>query len=338
MADEFKIGEVVVAPGETRRIDLPVVRLYTDTEMSIPVHVQRGRKAGPCVFLCAAIHGDELNGVEIISRLINSRALKSLCGTLIAVPVVNVYGVLGQSRYLPDRRDLNRSFPGSPKGSLAARMAHVFLHEIVSKCDYGIDLHTGALHRSNLPQIRANLDDEETRAMASAFGVSVLLNSTLRDGSLRETATDLGVRTLLYEAGEALRFDELCIRAGLKGILNVLRHLGMLPRGRARHAIEPFVARSSGWLRASDSGIVNHRKSLGDHVRKGELLATIADPYGCELDRVLCNQDGIIIGRQNIPLVQEGEAMYHIAYFREPHEVAESLELLQDILLPEENF
>ncbi|WP_193165788.1 succinylglutamate desuccinylase/aspartoacylase family protein [Microbulbifer hainanensis] len=338
MADGFEIGGIRIARGETRRIELPVVRLYTDTEMAIPVYVQRGKKAGPTMFVCAAIHGDELNGIEIISRLIRSRALKSLRGTLIAVPIVNVYGVLEQSRYLPDRRDLNRSFPGSSKGSLAARMAHVFLDQIISKCDYGIDLHTGAIHRSNLPQIRGNLDDEETRAMANAFGVPVLLNSTLRDGSLRQTAADLGVRILLYEAGEALRFDEFCIRAGLKGILNVLRYLQMLPKGRRQQSIEPFIARRSGWLRAGDSGIVNHKKRLGDHVVKGELLATIADPYGHELDRIQCNADGIIIGKQNIPLVQEGEAMYHIAYFHEPHEVAESLEALQDSLLPDENF
>ncbi|SEA23202.1 succinylglutamate desuccinylase/aspartoacylase family protein [Microbulbifer marinus] len=338
MAENFKIGGVSISRGETRRIDLPVVRLYTDTEMAIPVYVQRGKKSGPTMFVSAALHGDELNGIEIISRLIGSRALKSLRGTLIAVPVVNVYGVLQHSRYLPDRRDLNRSFPGSAKGSLAARMAHVFLDEIVSKCDYGIDLHTGAIHRSNLPQIRANLDDEETRAMADAFGVPVLLNATLRDGSLRQAATDLGVRILLYEAGEALRFDELCIRAGVKGIVNVLRHLQMLPKSRRQRTIEPFVARRSGWLRASDSGIVNHKKGLGDHVLKGEVLATIADPYGHQLDRVICNADGIIIGKQNIPLVQEGEAMYHIAYFHEPQEVAENLELLQDSLLPDENF
>lgn len=185
MADEFEIGGIAVAPGESRRIDLPVARLYTDTEMAIPVYVQRGKKPGPCIFVCAAIHGDELNGVEIVSRLIASPALKSLRGTLIAVPVVNVYGVLHKSRYLPDRRDLNRAFPGSPRGSLAARMAHVFLEQIVRRCDCGIDLHTGAIHRSNLPQIRANMDDAATRAMASAFGVPVLLNATLRDGSLR---------------------------------------------------------------------------------------------------------------------------------------------------------
>ena len=338
MEDAFKIAGVTVAPGETRHIELPIVRLYTDTEMAIPVYVHRGKKPGPTIFVCAAIHGDELNGVEIISRLINSRGLKSLRGTLIAVPVVNVYGVLHQSRYLPDRRDLNRSFPGSARGSLAARMAHVFLEEVVAKCDYGIDLHTGAMHRSNLPQIRANLDDDETRQMASAFGVPVMLNATLRDGSLRQAAADLGVRILLYEAGEALRFDELCIRAGTKGVLNVLRHLKMLPPRRSKGGIEPFVARRSGWLRAGDSGIVNHKRQLGDHVKKGEVLAIIADLYGNELDKVLADADGIIIGKQNIPLVQEGEAMYHVAYFHEPNEVLENLELLQDSLLPEENF
>ncbi|KUJ82863.1 succinylglutamate desuccinylase [Microbulbifer flavimaris] len=338
MTEKFSIGGVEIARGEIRRIELPIVRLYTGTDMAIPVYVKRGKKSGPTMFVCAAIHGDELNGIEIISRLIGSRSLKNLRGTLIAVPVVNVYGVLEQSRYLPDRRDLNRSFPGSDKGSLAARMAHVFLEEIVSKCDYGIDLHTGAIHRSNLPQIRANLDDQPTRDMARAFGVPVLLNSTLRDGSLRQAAADLGVQILLYEAGEALRFDEFCVRVGYKGILNVMRHLEMLPRVKKKENIEPYVARRSGWLRATGSGIVNYRKDLGDHVLKGEVLATISDLFGEEIDRVPCNADGIVIGRQNLPLVQEGDAMFHIAYFHEPHEVAENLGLLQDSLLPDENF
>ncbi|WP_445356337.1 succinylglutamate desuccinylase/aspartoacylase family protein [Microbulbifer sp. EKSA008] len=335
---DFEIGGVHVSRGESCHIDLPVVRLYTSTEMAIPVYVQRGKKDGPKMFVCAAIHGDELNGIEIISRLIQSGRLKSLRGTLVAVPMVNVYGVLQHTRYLPDRRDLNRSFPGSAKGSLAARMAHVFLKEIVTKCDYGIDLHTGAVHRSNLPQIRANLDDEQTRKLAKAFGVPVLLNASIRDGSLRQAAADLGVRVLLYEAGEALRFDELSIRAGVKGVINVMKHLEMLPQTRKTNVIEPFVARRSGWLRAGDSGIANHLKALGDQVYRGDLLATIADPYGQELDQLICNEDGIIIGRQNIPLVQEGEAMYHIAYFREPEGVVENLELLQDTLLPDENF
>lgn len=339
MVKPFDFGGISVAPGEARHIELPVVRLYTDTEMAIPVYVHHGKQPGPTIFVAAAIHGDELNGTEIVSRLINRRELRSLRGTLIAVPVVNVYGVLHQSRYLPDRRDLNRAFPGSAKGSLAARMAHVVLDQIVSRCDYGIDLHTGALHRTNLPQVRANLDDRKTRAMAKSFGVPVLLNATLRDGSLRQAAGDLGVRILLYEGGEALRFDELCIRVGVRGVINLLRYLEMLqPRANKPKAIEPFIARSSGWIRAGDSGIVKHKRHLGDHVHKGDTLAIITDLYGNTLDTVLSTADGIIIGKQTIPLVQEGEAMYHLAYFHEPREVVENLELMQGALLPRTDF
>jgi predicted deacylase len=328
------IGGVSIKAGETTRIELPLPPLYTDTHMSIPVHVQRGKRSGPIMFVSAAIHGDELNGIEIVNRLIKSKSIKSLRGTLIAVPMVNVYGVLNQSRYLPDRRDLNRSFPGSAKGSLAGRTADLFLQEVVAKCDVGIDLHTGAIHRSNLPQIRANLDDEATLIMAEAFGMPVLLNADIRDGSLRQAAADLGVKVLLYEAGEALRFDEFSIRAGVKGIINVMREIGMLnPHSRKGHKIERFVARQSAWVRANESGFVNHVAQLGDHVSQGDTLAIISDPYGTELDKVLCPTEGVIIGKQNIPLTQEGEAMYNIAYFRQPDWVAEHVGMLQDNLV-----
>ncbi|TNC83022.1 MAG: succinylglutamate desuccinylase [Oleiphilus sp.] len=336
MVDELEIGGVKILPGQTKYIDLETVALYTDTSMSIPVFVKRGKRKGPTLVVSAAIHGDELNGIEIISRLINSKSLKSLKGTLIAVPFVNGYGVLNQSRYLPDRRDLNRCFPGSRKGSLAGRIAHLFLNEIVSKADVGIDLHTGAIHRTNLPQVRANLDDQETAALAKAFGVPVLINANIRDGSLRAAAGEKGVPMLLYEAGEALRFDELSIRAGVRGVLNVMRHLEMLGKSRARaSAVEPFVARQSGWVRASDSGFISHLKQLGDYVEKGDVLATIKDPFGRTLDEIVCNAEGIIIGKQNIPLAQEGDAVYHVAYFKKPDDVAEHIELMQDNLIPE---
>lgn len=327
-----------ILPGETKQIEIPMVRLYTDTTMSIPVYVKRGKRKGPTLFLSAAIHGDELNGIEIINRIINSKAIEKLKGTLIAVPMVNIYGVLNQSRYLPDRRDLNRSFPGSKRGSLAARMAHIFLNEIVAKADYGIDFHTGAIHRSNLPQIRANLDDEETLELAKAFGIPVLLNANLRDGSLRQSAADVNTKVLLYEAGEALRFDELGIRAGVKGAIKVMRHLGLLNKARSKNKkpIEPFIARQSGWIRANESGFVNHHKNLGDFVAKGDVLATINNPYGIILDEVKSHAEGIIIGKQNIPLVQEGEAMYHLAYFKAPDTVVEHLENMNEELLPEE--
>lgn len=329
--DKLEIGGVEIKPGETKKLELPLPQLYTDTHMSMPVYVQRGKRPGPTMFVSSAIHGDELNGIEIVGRLIKSKSIKALRGTLIAVPMVNVYGVLNQSRYLPDRRDLNRSFPGNKKGSLAGRVAHLFLNEIVSKCNYGIDLHTGAIHRSNLPQIRANLDDQETNELANAFGLPVLLNADIRDGSLRQAAADMDVKVLLYEAGQALRYDEMSIRAGVKGIINVMRHLGMLNKRKATdHKIKRFIARQSGWVRATESGFVCHVANLGDHVNEGDTLATIADPYGNELARVISPAEGIVVGKQNIPLTQEGEAMYHIAYFTKPNSVAEHLELHQD--------
>ena len=333
MESTLEIAGQIIKLGEERRIELPSVSLYTDTPMPIPVNVKRGKRPGPTLFVSAAIHGDELNGIEIIGRLLKSKSIKSLKGTLITVPMVNVYGVINQTRYMPDRRDLNRSFPGSARGSLAGRIAKLFLDEIVSKCDYGIDLHTGAIHRSNLPQIRANLDDEITSQLAKSFGVPVLLNADLRDGSLRESASEQGIPVLLYEAGEALRFDELSIRAGVKGIINVMRHTGMLAPSKTRkQSIEPFIARKSAWVRATDSGIVSHKRELGEFVKKGDTLAVISDPYGKEIDVVTTNVDGIIIGKQNIPLTQEGEAMYHVAYFKKMDEVMENIEILQDDL------
>ncbi|MDM7860699.1 succinylglutamate desuccinylase/aspartoacylase family protein [Alteromonas sp. ASW11-36] len=332
MTDLIIAGQTI-KPGETKRLELTLPPLYTDTHMGIPVHVQRGKRPGPTLFVSAAIHGDELNGIEIVNRLLKSRSIKSLRGTLIAVPIVNVFGVLNQSRYLPDRRDLNRSFPGSRKGSLAGRIANLFLKEIVSKCNYGIDLHTGAIHRSNLPQVRANLDDEETFELSKAFGLPVMLNADIRDGSLRQAAADEDVKVLLYEAGQALRYDEFSIRAGVKGIINVMRHIGMLNKRKSTgKVIDPFVARQSGWVRASDSGFVTHVAQLGDHVDKGDTLAIIANPYGEELAKVTSPAEGIVIGKQNIPLAQEGEAMYHVAYFSKPDDVAEHVERLHDEL------
>jgi predicted deacylase len=338
MSMTLSIGDTVIKPGSRVKLNLPMASLYTDTEVSIPVEVIRAKKPGPVVFISAAIHGDELNGIEIIRRLLAMKSLKLLKGTLIAVPIVNVYGVLSQSRYMPDRRDLNRSFPGSPKGSLAGRVAHLFLDEIVSKCDYGIDLHTGAIHRSNFPQVRANLEDPETKNMALVFGVPVLLNSSLRDGSLREAASELGAKVLLYEAGQALRFDELSIRAGHRGILNVLGHLGLIrKRSSKTKAVDPFIANHSSWVRATVSGMVRDVKMLGEHVKRGEVMAEICSPTGSFVERLIAPKSGVIIGKQNIPLVQEGDAMYHVANFEEPSDVLEHIEQLQDNFIPSED-
>jgi predicted deacylase len=232
------------------------------------------------------------------------------------VPIVNVHGFLDQSRYLPDRRDLNRSFPGSRKGSVAARMAHTFMNEIVDKAHFGIDLHTGAINRSNLPQIRGNLDDDATLQLAKAFGTPVIVNSNVRDGSLRQCAADKGMPMLIYEAGEALRFDELCIRAGLRGTLNAMRHIGMLPLSKKTSPVSPVLADSTSWVRAPESGIVIPRVELGSRVMAGQLLAIIGDPVSDEEVQVEAPFDGIIIGQSKLPLAHEGDALFNVAAFK----------------------
>ena len=310
------IAGLQVQPGERLNIDLPVADLYTSTSLNMPLQVLCGKSAGPTLFISAAVHGDELNGVEIIRRLLKRKILRSIRGTLLAVPIVNVHGFLDQSRYLPDRRDLNRSFPGSPKGSIAARLAHTFLTEIVANADMGIDLHTGAINRSNLPQIRANLDDVKTLELARAFGVPVIINANVREGSLRSCAAERGMPMLVYEAGEALRFDEISIRAGIRGILNVMRQIGMLPAIKnAKHG-ESVLANATSWVRAPASGILTRSVRLGASVAQGQSLATVSDPLGEWEEAVKARFDGIVIGSNNLPLTHEGDALFNVAEFK----------------------
>jgi predicted deacylase len=312
----IQIGDVTVTPGTRAAIRLPVADLYTGTALSMPIRVVCGKQAGPTLVVSAAIHGDELNGVEIIRRLLKRRGLSSLRGTLIAVPIVNVHGFLEQSRYMPDRRDLNRSFPGSPRGSIAARTANIFLQKIMSKADLGIDLHTGAINRSNFPQIRAKLDDERVRELAMAFGAPLVLDSKIRPGSLRDAASNLGLPMLLYEAGEALRFDEICIKGGVSGVVRVMRLMGMLPASKTSRAMTPVIAESTSWVRAATSGIVSRKAALGERVLKGQRLALVSDPLGDGEEGVIAPFDGIIIGRNNLPLTLEGDALFNIAKFK----------------------
>jgi predicted deacylase len=329
--ETITIGGVSIAPGERRGVSLPAGMLHTHVPVEMPVWVINGRRAGPRLFISAAVHGDELNGIEIIRR-IRARPLTGLRGTLLLVPVVNVFGVLHHSRYLPDRRDLNRSFPGSERGSLAARLAHLFMSEIVDRCTHGIDLHTGALHRSNLPQIRAQLDDPETRALAIAFGAPVVLDSRLRDGSLREAAAERGIPTLMYEAGEALRFDEMAIRMGVAGIIEVMRQLGMLRRKSAprSHPANPVIADSSHWVRAPESGILRSALRLGQRVSAGELLGRVSDPFGTREFPVIATHSGIVIGCNSLPLVNEGDALFHVARMARPGEAFAAVEAIAD--------
>jgi uncharacterized protein len=330
VGEAMTIGGIRVAPGERRGISLPAGMLHTHLPVEMPVWVINGRRPGPRLFISAAIHGDELNGIEIIRR-IRSRSLAGLRGTLLLVPVVNVFGLLNHARYLPDRRDLNRSFPGSERGSLAARLAHLFMSEIVDRCTHGIDLHTGAVHRSNLPQVRAQLDDPETRTLALAFGAPVVLDSQLRDGSLREAAAERGIPTLIYEAGEALRFDELSIRMGVAGIVEVMRQLDMLPaRARRTRPAQPVVADSSHWVRAPEGGILRTTVRLGQRVAAGQQLGKVSDPIGVQEYPVTASHAGIVIGRNSLPLVNEGDALFHVARVERPGEAVAAVNAIAD--------
>lgn len=329
--EAITIGGIRIEPGERGGMSLPAGILHTHVPVEMPVWVINGRRAGPRLFISAAIHGDELNGIEIIRR-IRARPLTGLRGTLLLVPVVNVFGLLHHARYLPDRRDLNRSFPGSERGSLAARLAHLFMNEIVARCTHGIDLHTGAVHRSNLPQIRAQLDDAETRALALAFGAPVVLDSRLRDGSLREAAAEKGIPTLIYEAGEALRFDEMSIRVGVAGIVEVMRQLGMLRRKGPPRTVpaRPVVATSSHWVRAPEGGILRSALRLGQRVTAGELIGQVSDPFGAREVPVTATHAGIVIGRNSLPLVNEGDALFHVARMERPGEAFAAVEAIAD--------
>jgi predicted deacylase len=336
MRPSFSIAGDSVAPGNRAEINIPVPALYTHAPISCPVYVVHGKKPGPTLFLSGAIHGDEINGVEIIRRVLNRKSLRRIRGTLVAVPVVNIFGFISQTRYLPDRRDLNRSFPGSDKGSLAARIAHLFIQEVVSKCSHGIDLHTAARHRDNFPQLRANLDDPEIDRMARAFNAPVIINTEIAQGTLRSAAAQLGIPVIVYEAGEALRFDEVAIRAGVRGVMAVMRELEMLPKLKARplRLRKPYVARASTWVRAHKSGILRASKTLGEKVTRGESLGVISDPFGARDEEVEATHEGIIIGRTNIPLVNEGEALFHIARFDDTPGVVEIVETFQDEMDP----
>lgn len=301
----------------------------------MPVHIVHGRKPGPCLLVCAAIHGDEINGVEIVRRILSHKLLNRINGTLIAIPVVNVFGFVSKSRYLPDRRDLNRSFPGSETGSMASRLANILMTEIIPHCTQVIDLHTGAVNRENLPQIRAKIKGEsDVEEMARAFGVPVILNSELIDGSFRMAARDHGIPVLLYEAGEALRFNEVAIRAGVKGILGVMSHLGMRKKSTRHRDTDTLIATSNQWLRASQSGILRSIVAIGSRVESGEIMAYINDPMGENSEAIISPISGIVIGRTNLPLVFEGEAVFHIANYKKAGAVSDSIEAYQDELDP----
>ena len=315
-----RVHNIDVEPGTRKRIDLPVARLYTQTQLSLPVEVINGVKPGPRIWLSAAIHGDELNGMEIIHRVVQKLDPGKLRGEVIAAPIVNVFGFIHQTRYLPDRRDLNRAFPGSKRGSLTSRLAYLFMNEVVGRCTHGIDLHTASNHRTNLAQVRGDLRDTETMRMARAFAAPILIQGDAPKGSLRESVAKRGVPIITYEAGEPHRFNNDAIDLGVKGVLRVMADLGMRgkPSATNRSSME---AGDRTWVRARRSGILRLQTGLGRWVSKGDRIAVIHDAFG-DHERVhLAPTDGLVIGHTNHPLVNQGDAIIHLAHDMTTHQV-----------------
>ena len=302
-----------IARGKKVNIEIPVARLPAGVWVSMPVRVIRGSKDGPTVWLSAAIHGDEVNGVEIIDGILQEIGpARSLTGTIVSVPVVNVFGFFNQSRYLPDGRDLNRAFPGSKRGSLASRLARLFMDNIVAGSDVGIDFHTATAHRTNLPQIRSDLRNERNRELASVFGAPATIHSRGRDGSLREAAARQDLPVLLFEGGQAHRFENDIIETGIAGALRVLASLGMIEPGSTASSGTQFYG-SSTWVRARKAGLLRTETRPGDRVEKGSILGRVVEVGGVKPSIAKAPHAGTVIGLSQNPIVTQGDALFHVA-------------------------
>ncbi|TAD78029.1 MAG: succinylglutamate desuccinylase [Sphingomonadales bacterium] len=336
-AEPFIIGGESLAPGSVRNITFPITTMATGTASSLAVRVLHGARPGPAVFVSAAIHGDEIIGTAVIQRLAKELQPETLAGTVLLVPVANIFGFITHSRYLPDRRDLNRSFPGSTGGSLAGQLAHLFYREVVARCSLGIDIHSAAIHRYNLPQIRIAAGNRKLVELAMAFGAPVIIESPLRDGSLRDLAQKQGVEMLLMEAGEALRFDRLSIQTGVEGVMRVLAQLGMIEADTGRQAVGiPARANRSVWVRAPRGGVVQMVRESGAAVRQGDQLASVSGLFGEDAEDMVSPLDGIIIGHATLPVVHQGDALFHIAAIPHPERVGARIESITEAILASE--
>lgn len=308
--DEIVINKQVILPGQSSQVMLASYRLPTKTVIEIPAWVFRSEKPGPVVLLLAGMHGDEINGIEIIRRMISRNHLSNLIsGSVIAVPVINIVAFLNGSRTLPDGRDLNRCFPGNVSGSLGSRIANDLMHNIVPQIDLGVDFHTGGGSLSNFPQIRCNFKDEESYSLAQQFAPHFILNSGYRDKSLRKEAQKIRKNILVYEGGEAARFDEFSIDEGIQGCFRLFNSLGMTQIPVPD--VQSKIITKSTWLRARTSGFFHSYKRNGSLVRKNEVIGSISDPYG-ETERKLKSPvNGFIIGLNNHPVVNQGDAIVH---------------------------
>ena len=310
----FKINKTSIEPGENKLIKLNVAKLPSGTVIRIRVHVFRSKNPGPTALLMGGLHGDEINGVEIVRRSVREGMFENLsCGSVIAIPLLNVYGFINFSRDAVDGKDVNRSFPGSVKGSLASRVAHTLSHSILPLVDFGVDFHTGGSSRYNYPQIRYTAGDEAAKKLSEQFAPPYLMEKKKLEKSLRYTAAEKNIPILVYEGGESLRFDGFSIAHGLKGIRRLLFQQKMLPNDLPAHHTPKYFTHFT-WVRAEESGMFTWMQASGAKVSKGEILGVINSPHGNEEIRVLSTRDGYIVGHNNAPVVNAGDALFHLGW------------------------
>lgn len=309
-----------VAPGSISHLHWSASQNFTGMNLYTPVLVAHGTKAGPTLCLAAAIHGDELNGIEIVRRVVYHLDPKKLSGTLIGIPIVNLHGFQRSSRYLADRRDLNRHFPGSTTGSSAARIAFSFFEEIIKHCDALVDIHTGSFHRTNLTQVRADLGNPEVRALTQGFGATPVLDSPGVEGSLRRAATDSGTPTVTMEVGEPNRLQIKLVDQGTQAIGSLMNELGMLDKRFTWNDPQPIFYESR-WVRVDSGGILISRVQLGARVKIGQLLGTVTDPITNAYTEVQSPYSGRVLGMALNQVVMPGYAAYHIGIERSEEEL-----------------
>lgn len=313
----IKIYNTLIEAGQNVVIKIPVGRIPSGNIISIRAHVYRGPRVGPCMVALGGVHGDEVNGVEIVRRSVEQGIFTHLhAGTVIAIPLLNVYGFINFSRDVPDGKDVNRRFPGNATGSLASRVARIFTREILPVIDFGIDFHTGGRGHYNYPQVRFTSDHLPSAELAKAFGAPFTIEAKPVKSSLRRTAVDLNKAIIVYEGGENLRFDEFSIQQGILGMKRVMEYKGMFTEAAPAEASKYFEHTS--WLRSPRSGMFHWVKCSGEQVKKDEVLAFITDPFGEERTQVKAKHSGFIIGHNNTPVVSQGDALFHIASNQKP--------------------
>lgn len=311
MSKQLIINGIIIPEGAHLQVNINSYRLPTRTTIDIPAFVYNAKKKGPVVLFIAGMHGDEINGIEIVRRLIREKHLLNLeTGAVIAVPVMNIISFLNNSRDLPDGKDLNRCFPGNKSGSYGSRIANDLMTEILPLIDVGVDFHTGGAQICNSPQVRCVFDDPQSLALAKEFGAEFIINSPYRDKSFRKEAARKGKSILVYEAGESMRFNKIAVEEGLRGCLQLLENLKMMKPGISQKV--PTILRKSSWIRARASGMFWSYKKLGSKVVSGEEIGIISDPYGESETALITPESGYIIGVNNKPVVNAGDAIFHI--------------------------